>query len=101
MFIASIPSASRNFSILLKTSFSLTYAKTFEEKSVTVSAFGLTITRNGNQSFKISIEPGEVRVIEEFIKNYLSDFFKSKSENLDKAKDNTSNNSNLSEDPPF
>jgi hypothetical protein len=76
-------------------------SKTFDETSVTVSAFGLTITRNGNQSFKISIEPGEVRVIEEFLKNYLIDFFKSKAENLDKNKSSATPTENLSEDPPF
>ena len=50
--------------------------KSFEDSQVVVGAFGMTITRNGNQTFKISLEPGEVRVVEEYLKafsckNYL------------------------------
>ena len=73
----------------------------FDESNVVVGAFGLTITRNGNQTFKISIEPGEVRVIEEFLKHYLKEFFEAKSKMLDKNKGSSDPVENLSEDPPF
>lgn len=75
--------------------------KSFDESNVVVGAFGLTITRNGNQTFKISIEPGEVRVIEEFLKHYLKEFFEAKSKMLDKNKGSSASVENLSEDPPF
>ena len=42
--------------------------KKFEEKKQDIPAFGISITRNGSDTFKIPLEPGEVEVIIEFIK---------------------------------
>jgi alpha-L-fucosidase len=41
----------------------------------TVPAFGLIITRNGNQTFKLPLEPGEVETLKSFLKRYLNDLF--------------------------
>lgn len=46
--------------------------KKFEEKYQTLPAFGISITRNGTDSFKIPIEPGEVEVIKSFLKSILN-----------------------------
>jgi hypothetical protein len=56
----------------------------YEEK-VTLPAFGLVITRNGNQVFKIPLEPGEVQCIKflcEFIikKSFENQSFKNKNQ---------------------
>lgn len=37
--------------------------KKFEEKFQNIPAFGISITRNGSDTFKIPLEPGEVEVI--------------------------------------
>lgn len=41
------------------------------EKLVTLPAFGITLTRNGSQNFRIPLEPGEVENLTEFFKHYL------------------------------
>jgi hypothetical protein len=41
--------------------------KNFSEKEITVPAFGINFTRNGNQTFKIPLEPGEVEVVKNFL----------------------------------
>ena len=46
--------------------------KKLEDKKQIVPAFGISITRNGADSFKISLEPGEVEVISEFIRTIIS-----------------------------
>jgi len=43
----------------------------WEEKWVTLEAFSLSFTRNGNQLFGIGIEPGEAQCILEFMKFIL------------------------------
>lgn len=45
--------------------------KKIEEKKQKVPAFGISITRNGVDNFKISLEPGEVEVLTSLIKNIL------------------------------
>lgn len=45
-----------------------TATKKYEEKKQTIPAFGISITRNGSDTFKIPLEPGEVEVILEFIR---------------------------------
>lgn len=42
------------------------------EFAVQVTAFGLTITRNGSDTFKVPIEPGETVRITAFINSYFS-----------------------------
>jgi len=49
--------------------------KKFEETTQTVPAFGISVTRNGNQNFKISLEPGEVECLIIQISSILSDIY--------------------------
>tara|TARA_Y100001973_G_C5106692_1_gene285513 strand:- start:367 stop:900 length:534 start_codon:yes stop_codon:yes gene_type:complete len=46
--------------------------KKIEEKKQKIPAFGISITRNGTDNFKISLEPGEVEVVSEFMRSILS-----------------------------
>lgn len=41
--------------------------KSFVEQKVKVPAFGINITRNGNQTFRIPLTPGEVEVLKNFL----------------------------------
>jgi hypothetical protein len=41
----------------------------------TVPAFGMVLTRNGNQTFRLPIEPGEVETIKALLKFYLNELF--------------------------
>lgn len=63
--------------------------ETYEEK-VTIPAFGIVITRNGNQVFKIPLEPGEAECIKMLCKTILSKVC-SKSAYSKKEKTNSSN----------
>jgi hypothetical protein len=47
----------------------------WEDKWVTVPAFSISFTRNGNQMFGIGIEPGEAECIMEYIRFTLSRLF--------------------------
>jgi hypothetical protein len=38
-------------------------------------AFGMVLTRNGNQTFKVPLEPGETETLKSFMKRYLFDYF--------------------------
>lgn len=70
-----------------------TYEKTrgSGDFAVKVKAFGLTIIRNGSDTFKVPIEPGEAVRLERFIETYFSllDVFRG-----EKAKQNSQANSN-------
>jgi hypothetical protein len=44
--------------------------ETYEEK-ITLPAFGLVITRNGNQVFKIPLEPGEIECVKILCKTII------------------------------
>ena len=46
-----------------------------KEQWVTLPAFGITFTRNGNQSFRIPLEPGEVENLCEFLRFYLNTLY--------------------------
>lgn len=48
------------------------YIETFE----TIPAFGLTIIKNGNLNFKISIEPGEAECLSLFLETVLGRIYK-------------------------
>lgn len=81
-----------------------------EEKFVTLPAFGITFTRNGSQTFRIPLEPGEVENLTEYFKYYLTCLYEhrkieeSKRMQEYKSKNSTSqNNSTQSndEDAPF
>ena len=58
----------------------------WKEKWVTVKAYSISFTRNGNQTFGIGIEPGEAEVIMEYLRYSLSELFnfrtKKNAENL-------------------
>lgn len=43
----------------------------------TLPAFGFSVTRNGSQHFRISLEPGEAEVLKRLIIKYLDLFFES------------------------
>ena len=43
---------------------------------VTLPAFGINVTRNGNQVFRIPLEPGEVENLAQFFNFYLSELYK-------------------------
>ena len=47
----------------------------WEEKWVPIPAFGIQFTRNGNQVFQISLEPGESEVIMEYLSFILREIF--------------------------
>ena len=42
-----------------------------------IPAFGMVLTRNGNQTFRLPLEPGETETLKCFLKRYLNDFFSS------------------------
>lgn len=55
---------------------------------VTLPAFGITFTRNGNQSFRIPLEPGEVENLNEFFRFYLNTLYSHRrAQDLEKAKE--------------
>ncbi len=47
----------------------------WQEKWITVPAFGIQFTRNGNQTFQISLEPGEAEVVMEYLSFILKEIF--------------------------
>ena len=47
-----------------------------QDKTITVPAFGAVFTRNGNQTFRIPLEPGEVQALTEFLRFYLNELYK-------------------------
>jgi len=52
----------------------------WEETSATIAAFGVNFTRNGNQIFKVSLEPGESEAIMQLCKHILSRLFEQRIE---------------------
>jgi hypothetical protein len=47
-----------------------------KEATIKVPAFGAVFTRNGNQTFRIPLEPGEVETLSEFLKFFLHELYK-------------------------
>ena len=47
----------------------------YENKSVPVPAFGLSLVRNGNQVYKIPLDPGEVVMLKTFLTLALTKLF--------------------------
>jgi len=74
----------------------------WEDKWVTVPAFSLSFTRNGNQMFGIGIEPGEAEVINQYLKFFLSKLiearFNKQQESFHKTKEETQDDR---EEAPF
>jgi hypothetical protein len=50
------------------------------EQAFTSPAFGLSVTRNGNQNYRIALEPGEVEVLKFLIQRYFQVVFDVKAE---------------------
>jgi hypothetical protein len=72
--------------------------KKIEEYTITKPAFGLSVTRNGNQTFKIPLEAGEVECVRVLIENLLSDLYKQR---LDKVKAKIAQPKKESSEPDF
>ena len=80
--------------------------KQFSDKQITVPAFGINFTRNGNQTFKIPLEPGEVEVLKNFLKFVLNKanehrFSNRKSYTPKTESKPAQQKSNFEEDAPF
>ncbi len=52
----------------------------WEDKWSTIPAFGVQFTRNGNQTFQISLEPGECEVLISYLSFILGEIFKHRAE---------------------
>ena len=50
----------------------------YENKAVSVPAFGLSLVRNGNQVYKIPLDPGEVIMLKTFLQLALTKLFESR-----------------------
>lgn len=70
------------------------------EETYKTDAFGLVVTRNGSDTFRLPLDPGEVKVLERFIHRYLDVFFESNvyDSKPKSNKTNTQNQSNSSSD---
>jgi len=72
------------------------------DKSVTLPAFGMVLTRNGNQSFRLPLEPGEVEALKQFLKKYLDEFISSTRQNYKQNNQKEKTKSIIEEDEaPF
>ena len=45
------------------------------DQTFTSPAFGISVTRNGNQNYRIALEPGEVEVLKKLIERYFEEIF--------------------------
>tara|TARA_B110000444_G_C18847390_1_gene603024 strand:- start:3919 stop:4497 length:579 start_codon:yes stop_codon:yes gene_type:complete len=81
-----------------------------KEEWVTLPAFGITFTRNGNQTFRIPLEPGEVENLTEFLRYFLKTLYSHRKEQEEillkeyRSKNSTQssyNDASKSEDVPF
>ncbi len=61
-----------------KVSFKNPKTQKYENKSVLVPAFGLSLVRNGNQVYKIPLDPGEVIMLKTFLQLALTKLFESR-----------------------
>ena len=50
----------------------------YEQKKVTIPAFGLTLTKNGSNSFKIALEPGECECLKVLFQTILTNIYNSR-----------------------
>lgn len=51
-------------------------SKKYEEYTFTSPCFGISITQNGNNTFKIPLEPGEALCIKQYIYQIINDLYK-------------------------
>jgi len=75
--------------------------KEFKERSQVIPAFGISVTRNGNQTFKISLEPGEVECIKIYLSNILKNIYEARLEKIKKLIRANSKEANDTTRPPF
>jgi len=54
--------------------------KQYEDYNYISPCFGLSITKNGNNTFKIPLEPGESYCIKEYIKSIIHEIYKKRDE---------------------
>ena len=60
-----------------KTSIKFTpWDKPIKDSSDKAAAFGLVFTRNGNQTFRLPLEPGEVETLSEFLRFFLHELYR-------------------------
>ena len=58
------------------------------EQSFTSPAFGFSVTRNGNQNYRIALEPGETEVLRPLIEKYFEVVFAAKAQDEENYKNN-------------
>ena len=58
------------------------------EQSFTSPAFGFSVTRNGNQNYRIALEPGETEVLRLLIEKYFEVVFAAKAQDEENYKNN-------------
>lgn len=58
------------------------------EQSFTSPAFGFSVTRNGNQNYRIALEPGETEVLRLLIEKYFEVVFTAKAQDEENYKNN-------------
>ena len=63
------------------------------EQSFTSPAFGFSVTRNGNQNYRIALEPGETEVLRLLIEKYFEVVFTAKAQDEENYKNNNSKSS--------
>ena len=56
--------------------------KNYEETTQILPAFGISITKNGNNTFKLPLEPGEVECLSIFIQYILKEIYKHRASKL-------------------
>jgi hypothetical protein len=61
-----------------KVSFKNPETQKYEDKFVTVPAFGLSLIRNGNQVYKIPLDPGEVTMLKVFLTLSLTKLYEAR-----------------------
>jgi hypothetical protein len=70
--------------------------KQFEENWSTLPAFGLSVSRNGNQTFKLPLEPGECQCVIELIKLLLQKIYIARLEKVENYKREKMQNASIS-----
>lgn len=70
----------------------------WREVWVTIPAFSISFTRNGNQMFGIGIDPGEAEVIKQYLQQFLRSLFSERIKKQQKQIQNKSNNPKVQEE---
>jgi hypothetical protein len=73
----------------------------WEEKWITIPAFSLSFTRNGNQMFGIGIDPGEAEVIREYLRFFLKKLIKNRIEKQQESFNKKESQDHEREEAPF